>query len=161
MIPSVFDQEIAARTIYMEARNQRFAGMLAVGKVIKTRAAMTGLTIAQVCLWPYQFSCWNIGPAPSRNWLMGTDDSDIENKNFADEAAATAWRDDVKDMTGGATHYLTKQAISNGPPKWFSPDVITVVIGDHVFLKLPHVVGEHHALKTQTVETETGKGTLA
>jgi hypothetical protein len=145
VIPSVFDQEIAARTIYMEARNQRFAGMLAVGKVIKTRALMTGLTIAQVCLWPKQFSCWNVGPVPDRNWLMGTDDSDIENKNIADEAAATAWRDDVTDNTYGATHYLTHQAIQDGPPKWYSADAMTVVIGDHVFLKLAHVVGEHHA----------------
>jgi hypothetical protein len=48
-------------TIYGEARGESRAGRIAVGTVILERAehrGWDGKTIEEVCLWPYQFSCY-------------------------------------------------------------------------------------------------------
>jgi spore germination cell wall hydrolase CwlJ-like protein len=50
---------VLALTIYGEAANQRNPGKLAVGCVVVNRARAWQKSIADVCLTPAQFSCWN------------------------------------------------------------------------------------------------------
>jgi len=53
--------QIAGLTIYAEARGETREGRIAVGTVILERVdhrSWDGKTIEEVCLWPYQFSCF-------------------------------------------------------------------------------------------------------
>jgi len=50
---------IIALTLWGEARGECPEGQRAVASVIANRARARGLTPAQVCLQPYQFSAWN------------------------------------------------------------------------------------------------------
>ncbi|MBC8157732.1 MAG: cell wall hydrolase, partial [Alphaproteobacteria bacterium] len=54
--------DIMARTVWGEARGEDEIGKIAVAHVIKNRAKHPkwwGKTIMEVCLKPWQFSCWN------------------------------------------------------------------------------------------------------
>ena len=58
------EQEIVAKTILGEARGEGKAGMYWVAAVIAQRTLCwkrngKKMTATQVCLTPYQFSCWN------------------------------------------------------------------------------------------------------
>ena len=50
---------IWARTVVGEARGESPKGQLAVAFVPWNRAQLSGRTVAQECLRPWQFSCWN------------------------------------------------------------------------------------------------------
>ncbi|MFA5379813.1 MAG: cell wall hydrolase [Dehalococcoidia bacterium] len=55
------DNEIMALTIYGEARGEPYLGKVAVGSVVLNRVDLKGWqgkTISEVCLKPYQFSCF-------------------------------------------------------------------------------------------------------
>src|SRR3990170_4207690 len=55
------DKQLMALTIYGEARGESRAGKIAVGSVILERVdhrAWDGDTIKEVCLMPWQFSCF-------------------------------------------------------------------------------------------------------
>lgn len=55
------DKQLTALTIYGEARGETKAGKIAVCSVILERVDhrnWDGKTIQEVCLWPYQFSCF-------------------------------------------------------------------------------------------------------
>jgi len=55
------DEKLLALTIYGEARGELEAGKIAVGSVILERVEhrnWDGKTIREVCLMPYQFSCY-------------------------------------------------------------------------------------------------------
>jgi hypothetical protein len=67
------DDEIMALTIWAEARGESAAGKIAVGTVILNRVEhrkWDGETIREVCLWPWQFSCFN-EKDPNRARLAG------------------------------------------------------------------------------------------
>ena len=53
------EQIIVAMTILAEARGEGNAGMYAVAGCIKVRAQERKLAYHDVCLQPWQFSCWN------------------------------------------------------------------------------------------------------
>lgn len=52
---------IVIETIAREASSESLEAQIMVARVIITRAEERGLTYEQVCLQPYQFSCWNKG----------------------------------------------------------------------------------------------------
>lgn len=56
------DNEVLALTIYGEARGEPYLGKVAVGSVVLNRADLKnwmGGTVKEVCLKPFQFSCFN------------------------------------------------------------------------------------------------------
>ena len=56
------DIAVMAKTIWGEARGEHYEGQVAVGWVIRNRCETGGWfgnSIREVCLKPYQFSCWN------------------------------------------------------------------------------------------------------
>ena len=65
--PQDSEVDVMARTIYGEVRGEAYQGKIAVGWVIMNRVAFAqardgywwGSTIREVCLKPWQFSCWN------------------------------------------------------------------------------------------------------
>ncbi|AWY09412.1 structural protein [Ruegeria phage vB_RpoP-V13] len=104
-----------ARTLQAEAGNQGVDGMIAVGSVIRNRAASGkyGTGIDGVIMKPGQFSAWN-----SETGYAGGEQG--QNMNFQPNAQALAAADAIlsgnyQDQTGGATHYYNPD-ISN--PAW-------------------------------------------
>lgn len=124
-----FPAEIAARTVWMEARGQGDEGMRAVAHVIVNRldTERWGVTFALVCLAPFQFSCWNTAD-PNRKAMAALDDDDPALQKCRDFIEAAL--DGEDDPTKGSTHYY---ATSITPPAWVHGATFQVQIGRHVF----------------------------
>lgn len=108
-ISDLSDLEVVARTIWGEARNQGLAGMTAVGCVIQNRAKIGGWfgsTPREVCLKPYQFSCWNRDDQ-NRAKLLSVTQSDRQYQ-LAIGIADSVLNGTLKDITGGCDSYQVK-----------------------------------------------------
>lgn len=58
---SAFAESVPVETIAYEASGECFEAQVWVASVIISRAKERGLSFSEVCLQPYQFSCWNKG----------------------------------------------------------------------------------------------------
>jgi len=119
------------RTIYGEASNQGFQGMLAVAYVILNRSQERKQTPAEVCQAPLQFSCWNVGDA-NRSRILGVS---VEKSPLFCQcivAAITAMDKSIPDPTDGANHYYADYI---NAPKWAKNMEFKTKIGVHIFLK--------------------------
>lgn len=126
------DQQIAAATAYMEASNQGADGIRAVMHVFFNRlqfAPKYGSTIADICLKPWQFSCWNTAD-PNRHRLSIVDDGNPILADCLEAYGEVSGGSD--DPTMGATHYIAEGIT---PPPWVSEATQTVKIGSHTFYK--------------------------
>jgi len=123
------DLDIIARTIYGEARGEPYEGMVAVAHVIFNRVKKSGhtQTPAQVCLKPWQFSCWN--PRDKNHEIVQDVKLDDISFRLAMREALEAF--DGADMTNGATHYCHIKLY----PDWAQGHEPVKVIGNHKFYK--------------------------
>lgn len=123
--------ETLAKTIYGEARGESYKGQLAVGWVIRNRAADGKLRwprdIIGVCRQPKQFSCWN---EDDKNFSL-IKDAHINSPGFLAcvGAAALVLSGSEPDPTGGATHYHTEAV----KPGWAAKMKESTRIGSHIF----------------------------
>ena len=134
-LPSDAATVLLARTIYGEARGESVRGKAAVAAVIVNRVQRSrdrggywwGEDLTQVCLKPWQFSCWN-GDDPNRPKIeaVGPKNRVFQScLRIARRAAAGA----LIDPTGGATHYHGQKA----NPPWARGRAPSAEIGGHVF----------------------------
>ena len=130
------ETEILAKTIYGEARGESVAGQEAVANVILNRVKMNliqpmwwGKTIQEVCLKPFQFSCWNKND-PNFKILQG-DLSQNPVYQICERIAKRALAGCLKDNTNGATHYHSFAC----HPLWARHLVPCAQIGHHLFYK--------------------------
>lgn len=133
---TIEDIDIAARTVYGEARGEGVSGMIAVAWVIRNRAEKGGWwgdTIAGVCKHPFQFSCWN--PSDPNSKLIEA--LEVFSPPYRDSVwavmRALMEKDKGKDPTFGSDHYHTPSVA----PKWAASTRPMTVIGNHSFYKLP------------------------
>jgi len=127
--------DILARTLYGEARGEPVRGQEAVAAVVVNRVRRArerggywwGTTIVEVCLKPWQFSCWN-GNDPNRPKILAVNPDD---RRFAAclRIARRAVAGALADPTDGATHY---HALGR-PPLWAVGREPSAVIGRHRF----------------------------
>ena len=128
--------DILARTLWGEARGESLAGKEAVASVILNRFKKAqgaggrywwGGTIEDVCLKPYQFSCWNENDINYRK-LIAVDAND---PNFAvcQRIARRAVNGLLDDNTNGADHYHALGI----HPNWTDSRAPVAEIGRHVF----------------------------
>ncbi len=105
------DLSILARTLWGEARGEDRQGREMVASCIVNRVLISqqhphwwGSTVMEVCLHPWQFSCW-LKADPNREKLIAVTETD---PIYAEclEIAAAAIAGTLVDMTGGATGYL-------------------------------------------------------
>lgn len=130
--------EIFAKTLYGEARGEKLPGIEAVASVIMNRVRHAqrvgkywwGTTIREVCLKPYQFSCWDAGD-PNRPVLQRDLSGDIV-FGICRRIAERAIKGLLPDATNGATHYHTHAV----HPSWAHKIVPCADIGNHVFYAL-------------------------
>ena len=121
-------QEIVAITILAEARGEGKRGMYAVACVISKRMKERKKTGAQVCLQPWQFSCWNKND-PQRPHLRK-----LLRHELAPYAMKLAKNIDNLQLkfVEFANHYHTKRA----KPYWSKGKRPVATIGNHLFFKL-------------------------
>lgn len=135
----------AARTAWMEARDQGDAGELAVAHVIANRlkSGRWGKTLFEVCTSEYQgvfqFSCWMRGDPnrPQACQLADADPQLVKLAGFIVDALHGA-----EDPTGGATHYFNPARVKRNPP-WVAGDpargikaaTFVCKIGAHLFYR--------------------------
>ena len=121
-------QEIVAITILAEARGEGKRGMYAVACVISKRMKERKKTGAQVCLQPWQFSCWNKND-PQRPHLRK-----LLRHELAPYAMKLAKNIDNLDLkfVQYANHYHIKRV----KPYWSKGKRPVATIGNHVFFKL-------------------------
>lgn len=125
-----FTLDVLARTIWGEARGEGRAGMQAVACAILNRAkdpGWWGRSVAEVCLKPWQFSCW-LESDPNRAKLLAVTAQDRQFAQALDLAQA-ALAGDLADYTFGATHYHMVEIA----PGWASGHTPCAVIGRHAF----------------------------
>ena len=130
---SLTDQELLARTVWAEARNQGLGGMVAVSMVIINRAAdrrhRFGKSIKGVILKRWAFSCFE--PAdPNFNKLMAEGNVSVEmlHARTISEMALSGY---LVDVTNKSTHYHHK----NAKPYWISKLELKTAIVDHIFYR--------------------------
>ena len=123
--------DIMARTLFGEARGEGHVGMVAVANVIMNRAAKPcwwGHSVKEVCLKPYQFSCWNVGD-PNRQLMLNLDNTNPI-YNEALDIAQQCMGGMLADNTCGATSYY---ASGSPMPKWAVGKTPCATIGRHIF----------------------------
>ena len=121
--------EIVALTILGEARGEEKIGMLAVANVIQNRSFLTGKCADKVCLQKYQFSMWNKGlNRKEMKKLLKCPQAPYAIKL----AKLICGKRELKDVTGGATHYCRTDCY----PEWAVKDCLTVTIKSHKFYKI-------------------------
>lgn len=124
--------DILARTLWGEARGESLRGRQAVCWVIVNRANLRlprfGLSIAEVCQKPYQFSCWNPGD-PNRRKLQQVTTADTAFRECLEIARAAIAAQLPADPTKGSRHY---HAIGV-QPNWAAGKTPAARIGRHVF----------------------------
>ena len=126
------EQRIVAQTILAEARGDGRAGMYAVACCIKVRAQKRNLSFKQVCLQPYQFSCWNANdPNRSKMDLLLT----LPQAEYAMLLARNMHKVNTE-VINQATHYMTVKLWKTGRVKWARGQKPVAFWGCHAFFKL-------------------------
>lgn len=128
--------DILARTLYGEARSEGLIGIEAVASVIlnrvrlaKTHNVWWGNTIEEVCLKPFQFSCW-IPSDKNFYHLIRADERDPTFR-LCQRVAVRALTGFLPDITHGATHYHSKQV----SPAWARKLTPVYEYGNHLFYR--------------------------
>ena len=129
---SSYDIDVYWRTTWGEARGESWEGKVAVAWVIKNRSLSGkwfGGSISEVCLKPWQFSCWNENdPNREKCEAIGLDDT-MARECLA--ASMAAWHDLLPDPTHGSTHYHAEGV----QPDWSQGQEPAAVIGKHLFYR--------------------------
>lgn len=136
------DEDVVARTIWGEARNQGRDGMVAVGCVIRNRVEADfgndgkpdwwGEGWEGVCKAKLQFSCWNPGD-PNLPKLRSVGMTD-EKFRMASDIARGIIGGEIADNTAGADHYCTRAVAPT--TTWAMNRKPVATIGAHLFYKL-------------------------
>ena len=135
------DIKILAKTIYGEARgelnNFGLAPLIAVGHVVLNRLRKKfAKSISDVCLAPYQFSCWNFKD-PNYEKLKNIDESSSIFKTCL-EISKNLIEGNWPDLTDGCDHYHAKSI----KPYWASHLTPKRVFGNHLFYSLKNFLAK-------------------
>ena len=123
-----------AKTIFGEARGEPFEGKVAVGWVIRNRYFagkwFSGENIAETCLKPAQFSCWN----PSDLNRANLDFLTLDDPWYMEcvHVAAGVLCGGLENPIGLATHYFAPESVARWP-KWAEGKEPSHRIGGHLF----------------------------
>jgi N-acetylmuramoyl-L-alanine amidase len=145
-VAALSDPQIAALTLWGEARGEPIEGKVAVGCVLRNRVddGRWGRSYAKVCLAPWQFSCWRpeggrenyeaLMRLAQRLTVQGPLPDDVVFREciWVATGIVGGWlRDSVRD----ATHYVTTELFERRPPKWAVNQVPCARVAQHVFFR--------------------------
>ena len=122
------EEKIIAITILAEARGEGEKGMYAVAAVIAQRAFERKRTPSEICLKPYQFSCWN-------GYKKVKDLEHLLKVPQAKYAILIAKNIKLlsREFVGYANHYHNNKIKK---PYWAKGKKPVKIIGNHIFYKL-------------------------
>lgn len=128
-----FATQIAARTLWAEARGEPEVGQRAVAHVFVNRlkSGRWGNSLATVCLAPSQFSCW-LPRDPNLKALAALNEDDpllLKLRSYVEDAMAGH----SSDITKLATHYFSTSMVM--APEWSKTGTFTGQFGNHKFYK--------------------------
>lgn len=136
-----FDIEIAARTVYGEARGEDRNTQQGVAWAMRNRHEagkwFSGQTLAECCAMHAvgsrygQFSCWNVDD-PNYVQMFRVFDNDSALAMCRGAVNTALLGDDSDDITQGATHYCNLNVCN---PSWVDTATKTVTIGKLTFFK--------------------------
>lgn len=141
MNPTLDDILILSKTIYGEARGEYnhpsggLSSLIGVANVIINRLknpCRFGKSIQEICLNPYQFSCWNIND-PNKSLIASKDKGADKVFDLCYEVAEKVAYHIWPDITKECNHY---HAPMPNLPKWAQNTIPRLTIGNHVFYKL-------------------------
>jgi len=162
------DIEVMARTLYGEARQRDAQDAEAIACVILNRVGYRNWpgTISEVCLQPYQFSCWlQHDDAHAKNFTRLMSATRTGNTWFDQcwQIAERAVVGSLRDPTRTSTHYHTRAVA----PRWSRDRTPVFETQGHVFFNnidtpAPKNAAEALAQERPLAETRTVKsGTVA
>ncbi|MDR2794797.1 MAG: cell wall hydrolase [Holosporaceae bacterium] len=123
-----------AKTIYGEARGEYYSygisSLMAIANVVVNRKNKNfAPTICDVCLAPYQFSCWNKNDP---NYKIITEISSDAIFKKCQETAENVLAEKWPDLTDGCDHYHQKCI----KPHWAAHLQPRRIFGSHYFYEL-------------------------
>lgn len=139
------DHHALALTLWGEARGEPLEGRVAVASVIRNRlkTGRWGESYRDVCLWPWQFSCWK--PQGGKDNYEATralayqlirdekpEDSILRECLWIAHGIIGEW---IRDSVKGGTHYMTRELYETKPPYWVNGKKPIATVGAHVFFK--------------------------
>ncbi|MEX2381916.1 MAG: cell wall hydrolase [Opitutales bacterium] len=131
--PDPWERHIVASCLILEATGEGRRGMHAVMSVIVNRAEGEPSRIYAVVRRPWAFSVLNSATVSGESFvpIVRRASRDV-NWGVALQIVDEAYRGELKDSTGGATHF-----VRNAPKRvyWEEHKVITRIIGNHRFLR--------------------------
>jgi N-acetylmuramoyl-L-alanine amidase len=132
--PAWWDRAVMALTVWREARGESYAAKIGMAWVIRNRSEDAGKrwhrSIAEVCLQPLQFSCYN--PTDPNAVKMPR----LKDLSFVEclSAVVEVMKAEAVDPTRGANHY---HALAPGKePAWADESKLTAIIGRTRFYRL-------------------------
>jgi len=133
------DKQLMALTIYGEARGEGRDGKIAVGSVILERVehrAWDGETVQEVCLMPYQFSCYLPGDPNLAELKRIAEDWDAAYEKSVTlrqcYEIACGLLEGTIERNVTATQYLNPKTVKV-MPEWTKTMRLVAAIGHHVF----------------------------
>lgn len=126
------DLIVGAKTVYGEARGESAEGRVAVACVIRNRFKRKWRragSVAEVCLAPWQFSCWNRDDPNSRILVEETFDCLGTDFYGCLDSMRYVLIHDGFDPTNGATHYHHRSI----RPNWSVGKEPCYKVGNHWF----------------------------
>lgn len=124
---------LLALCVWGEARGESESGRAAVAHVVMNRYRMQkaayGVTVREVILKPFQFSCFNSRLERGRKFMR-----DARKCTAWEACVFVAWEAYLgitNDPTDGATHYHSNSC----SPEWAEELTKTVTIGNHIFYR--------------------------
>jgi N-acetylmuramoyl-L-alanine amidase len=138
------DLLVMAKTLYGEIRGYDHASQVAVAWAIRNRAERNNMpffagerlgkagAVSRVCLYPWQFSCWNHND-PNRPLLDALKPDQLDHQL---SLAKLVLGDQESDPTLGGDHYYTEAKpvwAAEWPPAWAHQYKRTAQVGPHIF----------------------------
>jgi N-acetylmuramoyl-L-alanine amidase len=135
------DVQLMALTIYGEARGEKYEGKVAVGSVILERVEhrdWDGKTIHEVCLMPYQFSCFLPGDKNFKALKLIADDWDNKIKQSQPlreclNITGLLLSQSINRTPEIAKYHATQYKTINCNAPWAKKMKLVVTIGNHEF----------------------------
>jgi cell wall hydrolase len=146
LVMALTEPQVLALTIFGEARGEPIEGRIAVASVIRNRvnAKHYGASFRDVCLKPWQFSCWlpQGGPQNYETVLAAARQFVRVDGKLGPDLRECVWiadgtiADTVRDRVKGATHYATFEILASAkPPAWAKGFEPVCTVGHHAFFK--------------------------
>lgn len=127
-----YDLELGTMTAFMEASGETPGGQRAVCHVLanRLRDGRWGNTLASVCLWPSQFSCW-MNDDPNRHRVAVVPDTNPLLLTIREYLKGALDGSDI-DLTEGALFYFNPKEVL---PKWAAKMKLTGTFGSQQFYR--------------------------